>query len=356
MAGVYFTMRNGKPYVVALNDEPRQREPQQLNWIIAGAMFALAFIFRPQTLIVPFGVGLILLFRKEFKSFICLLSAILVTAFLTQGIVDWLAWGYPFAAFIEYFIYNAGHSSDYTTGPFYNYLLVFIGVMIPPISFLILYGYCREWKKALPAFTGITLYFIFHSAFPNKQERFIMPVLPLVMTFGLTGLYSIVRNSTFWLNHKKLLKGFWISFWIINSILLVMFTFTYSKKTRVESLYYLSKAKDVNGIYIDGGKLGFIFQPTFYLNKYGTPIYSLTDTLTLQQTKNMIDTIKKPQPNYIIFFGIENLEKRKSDFQIIFGKNLEFRTEIDPSFIDDIFYRLNPEFNKNEAAFIYSVE
>jgi len=234
------------------------------SYIFAGVMFAIAFIFRPQTLVFPFSIAIILLFQKHWRESILMLLALFVFAFLTQGIVDWLAWGYPFAAFITYL--NVENIYDYVTGPWYQYIILITGVIIPPISFFIYYGFIKNWKKSLIILIPILLFFLFHSIYPNKQERFILPIVPLLITLGLSGWEIYISNSRFWLRQKKLLKAFWIWFWVVNSILLITFSTTYSKKTRVEPLVYLSD-KNVTGIIVSCGKIPDIQLPLFYLNK-----------------------------------------------------------------------------------------
>ena len=96
------------------------------NAFIAGLCFGLAFVFRYQTLSISGTLGLIFLFRKEFKQMFLLAGGFLVTAIIIQGSVDIFAWGYPFASFLEYVGYNARHGEDYTTGPWYNYLFLSI--------------------------------------------------------------------------------------------------------------------------------------------------------------------------------------------------------------------------------------
>ena len=275
------------------------------------------------------------------------------TWFFSAGII---AWGYPFASFAAYFVYNAGHGTEYTTGPFYNYILLLIGLLIPPVSIMLLYGFGRFWKKYYIIILPVLTFLIFHSIYPNKQERFILPIVPLIVVLGITGWEGIVSNSGFWLKRKAILKGCWIWFWCVNSILMLLFTFTYSKKTRCESLYYLSDKKDISGIFISGWKLGTIQPPIFYLNKYDVPVLSLES-----EDKNSAnaENFYKPGfkfPNYIIFFGSENIIVRERTFEKSYNKNLEIEKIIEPSLADNIFYKLNPKFNNNETAYIFRIE
>ena len=327
LAGVYFAMK----------DESRQ------SYIFSGVMFALSFIFRVQILIIPCTIGLILLFQKKYSLLFYLALSLVVTAFLTQGIVDWLAWGYPFAAFWTYFSYNATHSGEYTSGPFYNYLLLLFGVLIPPTSLFFFKDYFKNWKSQLMLFLPSFFYLLFHSIFPNKQERFILPFVPFFIILGSMNYSEYLK--------KKIYRYAWVWFWVINSILLIIFTFTYSKRSRVESFYYLSKKDDVKSVLVDCGKIGSMFNPSFYMNKYSVPIYTTWDT-------NPIDSIIsniKTEPNYIIMYGNDNQQERIATIENRFHGKLKFQIDISPSIIDQTFYCLNPKHNKNETAYIYKM-
>jgi hypothetical protein len=48
------------------------------------------------------------------------------------------------------------------------------------------------------------LFFAFHNYFPNKQERFILPILPLFIIAGVIGWCMYMDKSKFWNQKKKL--------------------------------------------------------------------------------------------------------------------------------------------------------
>jgi hypothetical protein len=332
-------------------------KPDKGRWtfVFAGAMFALAFVFRIQTMTLPAMAGLILLFRKEWFNCVKLASGFIAAAFLTQGIVDWLAWGYPFAAFIEYFSYNAAHGEDYTTGPFYRYILLVLGILIPPVSFMLFWGFLRDWRKSAIIVLPVLLFFIAHSVFPNKQERFILPIVPVIVVIGIAGWERLVAESQFFKKKKKLIRGFWIWFWVINTILLIPFSLTYSKRSRVESLTYLSKKDDMSGLVIVGGNVGDNYPSLFYLNKYHLPTVIIEENYLPDTLKNRIARAGAKFPNYVIFFGKERLNERTQLFEQTTLCRLELDKEIEPSFIDDLLHTLNPRGNKNQSGFVYRI-
>jgi hypothetical protein len=324
------------------------------NAFIAGLCFGLAFVFRYQTLSLSATLGMVLLFKKDGKQLMLFVVGFLLTACVIQGGADIFAWGYPFASFIEYLRYNTIHGNDYTTGPWYNYLLLVLGAFIPPISFFLVFGLFRNWRKTLLILLPVIVFFVLHSYFPNKQERFIFPVVPIILVLGVVGWEEFIHESAFWIRHKYVLKTFWIWFWVINVALLIPFTTYYSKRSRVESMYALY-TKPVNGIILVGGKWGVIQPPLFYTGVYPIPIYEIQDDSQIPQVQARISAVHDP-PNYAIFFGIENIAERVRNIESSLKVGLTLEKRIDASFLDDIFYRLNPRNNKNQTAFVYKVE
>jgi hypothetical protein len=321
------------------------------SYFVAGAFFALAFAFRYQTVLVSGTVLLVLLFQRKFRDLFLISIGFVIFAFVIQGSVDVFAWGYPFASFIEYLRYNLTHSTEYTTGPFYRYILLLFGAFVPPISVFVLYYFFKDFRQKIIILFPLLVFFIFHSIFPNKQERFILPVVPFVFIFGLATWLKNVNGSRFWGNHKTFYKVLWIIFWCINIPLLSIFTLNYGKKTRCESLYFLSKKDNVKGVFQITGKLGPFKPPEFYLNKYGTPIIEIP----------VIDSLVKfgnsPQrPNYAIIYGESDMEELRSESEKILRAKLIKETTVEPSIADYILFKLNPKYNKNQTATIFRIE
>ncbi len=323
--------------------------------LFAGLWFGLAFIFRYQTLSITGILGLVFLVQKKIKQTAFLASGFLASVVLIQCTADILAWGYPFASFLKYVGgYFATRGNGYPIGPWYSYSLLVIGAFIPPMSFFLLYGCFWNWRKTLLVLLPVMAFFILHSLIPNKQERFIFPVVPLILLLSVVGWEEFVKRSAFWLRHRIALKSLWIWFWAINWILLIPFTVHYSKKSRVEAMYTLY-GKPVSGIVMVGGKLGATQPPLFYAGKYPIPIFKIDNDKQLAEVKSRLDT-SSTHPNYAIFFGPEDIIQRVQHIESSLKLKLILEKRIEVSFIDNIFYRLNPKYNKNETTFVFKVD
>lgn len=346
------------------------------SYLIAGFFFGLAFSVRFQTIFYIGGIGLALLFAKNWKGMLLTAAGVLVSIILVQGGIDFLVWGRPFAELTEYVTYNVEHATSYITKPWYNYLLVIGGLLIPPISLMMLFGFFRDWKKQFLLFFPTFIFLVFHSAFPNKQERFILPIIPMIIILGMVGWDRFIKESNFWKNHQKILKACWIFFWIINISALIAVTPTYSKKARVESMAYLRNYPQTKYFVIEDIDRTALKRPPVFYSGHNWPKYNAImktgsdwkgekaselppyktegKKLTFNEFKeyrNWQDISQ--QPAFVFFHNAESatIENRVDSMMTIFP-NLVFETTIKPSFMDLFIHRINPH-NANESIDIY---
>ena len=364
------------------------------RFLLAGIIlgFSMSLRFQIVSFIIGFGLGMIYLL--QWKPLLLLALGTVISFVAVQGIIDQAIWSYPFAEFREYIQYNIDNAYHYITGPWYSYILLMLGILIPPLSlflffgffrgnwfllamlliispplFIILYFYFskiqkrsilpmflkfinRDYRPQFALFAGTLLFIIFHSYFPNKQERFILPIVPMFVTLGISGWIRFTDVSQFWKKHRKLLTACFVFFWTLNIILLPFITTMYSKKARVESMVYLSKYPNIKielleDIYHGTPKLS----PQFYLGQWMHEDYLGQefpfDTLK-KQLKNRID---ENYPRFVLFFENRDIPTRVKKVKELLP-NIVYETTIEPGFIDKLLYWLNPK-NANETIVIY---
>lgn len=178
------------PYLAAfylMVKEDQSSRKRVLPYFWAGALFALAFTFRYHTVLFGAGAGLVLLYKRQWREAIAVLLGFVVAAFLIQGTIDIFFFDYPFHSIVAYYQYNSAHANDFSSGPVYRFALTILGFLVPPVSAFLVVGYARTAKLAPKLFWGGLIFFVAHSLFPNKQERFILPLLPLIMVLGVIG-------------------------------------------------------------------------------------------------------------------------------------------------------------------------
>jgi len=350
-------------------------EVNYYDWLIAGLLVGLSFTFRYHVVIFAGGLGIVMLFRKQFVPAIIFSIGFLISAFVIIGMIDMMFWEYPLQSIISYFQYNTENAYNYSTGPFYRFFLTVIGFTVVPISLFLLVGYMKGWKVSKELMLAATLFFIIHSLFPNKQERFIIPFFPFYIILGVIGWNQLIGNKD---KFKTLIRGSWWFFWGVNIFATLALAITYSKKDRIEPLSYLSHKKDVKAVLIESSSNSIKHIPDYYLGgvaatfdqlevvKFGLTKAKLDEPVVVIHTKpawKNIDDIRVEYektgtvPNYVIFKRSKDLEKRKANVLSIFNdKKLVRQKEVTPSYFDKFLHLLNPRVHKEETNYIYKIE
>jgi hypothetical protein len=323
-------------------------------YIITGFILGLSISVRYQLALFVGGIILAMLIQKEWKKSIYIAFGSILSFILIQGIIDYYIWGHPFAEFTEYVRYNFIHKYDYLSSPWYSYILLILGLLIPPVSIFLFFGFFKTWKKHLLIFLPCFIFLVFHSCFPNKQERFILPIVPFVIMLGVIGWNEFIEKSKLLKKSKYILKYSWILFWVINLMLLPVISTTYSKKSRVESMVYLSKYKNIEYLLLEDSNNGKAKMPPRYyikqwVNYYDVSKKSPVDDFIIKKNKQSSNAHR-----FILFFGEENIKKRIKNTKNALSLDLKFETKIKSGFIDRVMYKLNPN-NRNQTIFIYRI-
>ena len=334
-----------------IEDDKRKNIFRKL--FFAGFIIGLGISVRFQTIIFAGGIGLALLILKKWKEAIYYSIGVLISVVILQGGIDIYMWGRPFAEMQEYIRYNLANEYSYYVGSWYNYILLILGILIPPVSFFLFFGFFRTWKKHLIIFLPVFLFLAFHSYFPNKQERFILPIVPFIVMLGMIGWNDYLEKSNFWKNRTLLLKRCWIFFMVINFLLLPIITVTYTKKSYVEAMCYLSKFKIKYLIIEDSNHSSVQMLPYFYAGQWPS-YFEVSSEDKLQRLKPIINNFEKDtssKQGFVIFYNDENLSTRVDSIKTVLP-NLKRDTVIQPGFIDKVMHWLNPV-NKNQTIYIY---
>lgn len=323
-------------------------------YFLAGIALGLAFNIRFQTLVFSGGFILALLIQKKVIPAVATGIGILVCACAIQGGIDGYIWGAPFVELKGYVHYNLQHATNFINLPWYNYLLLFAGMLIPPVSLFLLFGFFRSYKKHLLLFLPSFLFLVFHSCFPNKQERFILPIIPFIIILGVVGWNDYIGRAAITHKYAKALKYSWGFFVAVNFLLLSVVSFTYTKRSRVEAMCYLAKKGDVHNLIIENSNQSDgIASPLFYLQKWPRGQYHITNRTDRQE---LWDSLKKlpaaEKPNYALVYESDKLEERIAKLKGVF--DVQYQATIYPSFIDDLLWRINPV-NDNATTYIYKL-
>jgi hypothetical protein len=320
--------------------------------ISAGLILGISISIRYQVSIFVFGIILVLLIERKIKNLIFMSLGVIISFSLIQGLTDFIIWKRPFAEFTEYVRYNIHNSNDYITNSWYTYFLFLAGILIPPVSIFLLSGFFCRWKKNLIIFLPSFIFILFHSFFPNKQERFILPVIPFIIILGIIGWREIEERFFVSRKSKNIIRKCWVFFFIINFMLLPFVSTMYSKKARVESMVYLSKYKNMKSLLLeDSNNSSAKMPPLFYLGQW-IHVYEVNNIKTADTLQASLKTTPiENYPKFVLFFEDKNIAMRIKNIKNIFP-DLKFEKVILPGFIDKILFKLNPV-NSNQTIYIF---
>jgi len=313
------------------------KSPQRmLNLFYSGLLLGLAISFRYQIGVLAVGIACVYFFQWKWKAFFSFCVGTLVMFCITQGIVDWCIWGYPFAEMSEYITYNLNEGTQYLPNSnYFMYFYVLIGSLLFPLGILLFIGFFNIKKDILILFIPVFLFLLFHTFYPNRQERFILTVLPAFIILGVIG-FQRFKNDIF---NTKIWRISWILFWVINIPLLLFTSTMSSKKSRIDAMYSLYEPIHTpKNILLDGtGTAQVSIPPRFYSKDWqGAVGTRINDESPFEQTSY----------DYILFFEPEKLPQRIAYYQTIYP-DMELHKKCFPSVLDVLIKRMNTR-NTNE--------
>jgi len=319
-------------------------QPAAIWASLAGAALATALILRfPLIGFVAAFVVMMLLRPVTPRNKIAFLGGLAVIVVL-QGYSNAVInqqWWYSFIHRLGPMLHPQHMAVDadgYPSSPPWHYILTLLAALIPPASVLLLAaavkGGIRLQFLAIPTLA----FLVSHSLIANKQERFLLPILPLLFILVVAGLPWLAARIA------PAYRGMWWYFWIVNGALLVVLTFSFAKQDRVEPLLYVYRRHDATGVLI-----------AQYNQTFGVPVYYLG------QPRPPLLVVEKGQEvsagttpiNYVILYS----DTPEADRVFLAGalhRNLTLLTTITPSLADRLAHAINPRHNKARTAVIYT--
>lgn len=190
---------------------------QERRWPLllwSTAAFAAAAMLRPQVGIAALALPLLLAWQRQWRALglLALLGGVMV---VVTGLPDLVLRGRFHASLLGYVEFNLSHSSRFGTSPWYIFLPTLLLATLPPTFFSRYRGFPWQERYAplLPAALAFVLFVASHSAVPHKEERFLIPILPVLLLL-LTPLAAwLLWHGPRW--HR-------ITFAVLNSVLLLL--------------------------------------------------------------------------------------------------------------------------------------
>lgn len=316
--------------------------------MIAGIWIGMAMNIRFQTIFFAAGPGVAFLFQRHWRQMFMYGIGLLIPLVVIQGSLDMLIWKEPFVEITEYVRYNLEHKTTYGTLPWYNYLILLLGIFIPPFSMALFFGFFR---RTIPFTIWLALIFflVVHSYFPNKQERFLLPMIPLYFVLAYVSWEQWRQRSQWWSKRENFWRRTLIFTWCINVPVMLLLCFSYSKRSRVEAMTFL-KDRPVNGLVVEDSFEGDPpLPPMYYMRRWHMEVIMWSDrNADLDSAFARIP--RSTWPDVVLFFGTEELEERKQRLEEVMGP-LRIEGTAEPGLVDKVVHWLNPV-NRNETIVI----
>ncbi|HEX9749879.1 MAG TPA: glycosyltransferase family 39 protein [candidate division Zixibacteria bacterium] len=324
------------------------------HWLLAGLCGGLAFVIRWQVGSAMVGIGLYLMFARQWRGLILVVAGSLIPAVL-QGFWDWSWHGVFLGSLWKSLGHNIERSHNYVVGPWYRYVLLLLGVFIPPFSILFGAAMVRFARRLGVLAWAVFAFIIIHSLIPGKQERFLLPIFAAVAVMGVCGLHwwSDGGSERF----RRCINWGWRWYWAVNLPLLILACLNYSQKSRIESLTYIYERGDATGIIADYTERATRL-PEYYLDgAHRTPrpiVYPVRSTAQLD-TLRLRALGMLPEPisgiNYAVIFSRGNPDVHVEMLREHFGE-VEIIKHIEPSIADRLLNLFNPRYNHSKESWV----
>lgn len=346
-------MVGGTIWVVAFYFIYRYRDDKNLNWLIlAGIISGLGWMIRFQLLLAMWIVPFMLLFENRRVKPALYHSIGALSMFLIAGLVDWKMTGTFMGSSINHIQFGATGAPTYATNSLI-YVGVITAIFIPPFSLFALYLTCRKsffGQHKILALSTLS-FILIHNLLPYRQERYMIPILPVLILMMVLALHRYHSDSGKLLKNKKFLYGVVGSALVINILLLVPFTFNYGHKGEVEPLVRIEqlatttptvlffspeKARNVPLLYGGFHKIG-----RDYIYKW-------------QDLDRVLAKDRAGRFDYFLLYPFtrDDLQLYRDSLTSRVG-SIEEVFHVEPSLVDYILHVMNPKHNRTNEVWVY---
>jgi len=327
--------------------EAPQRPPLANGWAaLSGVALGLALILRFPLVGLVAAFVMVALLRPRPVTLVTKLAFLAGIGWIVvlQGYSNSLInheWWYSFVHRLGPMLHPqrmAVEAEGYPSSPPWHYVLTLLAALIPPVSVLLLAAAVKGGRHVPLVGIAALAFLVSHSLIANKQERFLLPILPLLFILIVAGLPWLAARVA------RAYRGMWLYFWIVNGAFLIVMTFSFAKKDRVAPLLYVYRRHDATGVLVAQ------YNQTFTVPKYylGRPAPAL-----LVVTRG--DAVRPPAApiNYVILYS-DTPDTDQAVLAAALDKQLTLVKTIVPSLADRLAHAINPRHNKARTAAIYT--
>lgn len=300
----------------------REGETNDLLWgVLLGS---IAFVLRQQLGFCALVFVMLPIIKKNWSHlFYVAISGL--SFFILSGIPDYFIRGKLHYSLLNLTVYNYQHGSDYGDRTLFFYpILIFIVCLAPFFIKKYPTGFLKDYFLKYRSLLIVIFLFIFlHSLFPQKWERFIVSVIPVLLILMFPFLKILQKD--FKQNKLRL-----ISLYSLNGFLFVIASFFPAQKNLIQMSLYLNRHSEITKIYRVADTPGWITE-AFILNKKFEFIEA--DALSLEKI-NWADCSQA----FVVGAAQADLYRKITD-------QLKLNAQFDVNLIEQLAFITNPKNN-----------
>ncbi|MCK5128040.1 MAG: hypothetical protein KAR42_17420, partial [candidate division Zixibacteria bacterium] len=320
--------------------------------ILAGVITGFAWMIRFQIAFAALPIPFILWYEaKAIRPAIVYSLSVGAMLFLS-GLLDLIVLGSFASSTVRVLTRDSSLGALYKTVPL-MYPAELLAFLVPPFSILVFYLFFRPgfMKRHLLLFISSMSFIICHMSHFNQQERFIMPIIPVMIIMAALALWEKYKADGYIVKNKTLFKWVVIPSVAINLLLLFFMTFSSGHAGQVSPLVWMEKTKEAPSY--------LVFQPEV---KQWMPMdYAGFETPEYAQIRkweelkaHLSPPWKEKEWSYFLFYPKQDddLSRYLDSAQAVFGP-LERVRDFEPSFYDNLLHLLNKRHNPSFKCYMY---
>lgn len=303
-------------------------------YALAGFCFGFACWLRYQTAVAALAIFILLLWQKRSRDALFYAAGGLVTVAF-QGMFDFATTGVFLGPVIRNINVNLhppqglSHSSPLT------YLGMWLLLTAPPLTFAIGPALWRAAKR-LPLLTWPFVAFVaVHSLIAHKEERFMLPVMPLFLIL-LAAAWGEIKNN------------YWRAFAaVVYGAALILSITSQSQLHLHDVMTTLREDHDPTPIVFMGPEA-----QTFFLGSTQPPVYQKAKVDDIWLIETLQDAQKKYHqlPNRFVTYAVD--ADKMMVILPLFGLECDVPEEYSGWWLDKIIYRFNPKHNRRRSPIL----
>lgn len=308
-------------------------------------VLGIAVLFRFQVGLMSLSYIAYLIFKRQWRL-VMAAGVAGIALVLLQAVIDLASHKEAFQTLRAYLEENSGGAAKYGSSPWYSTWALVLGLTLFPVS-LVFYPYTKILlRRHFPVFLVTFVFVAVHSWIPHKEERFMYPVVGLIL-IELAAVWALARNNS-WV--KKIYQPIFL---FVGAVGLAVACFINTQAGEIEvgavaqekfgTVGYL----DYNSLFGESLTQFYFLRPQSLLVKVTESELSLTRAASILSENKTLNGVAILTSEPQAFARIQSLNASSSG-EVSCGE-----TRVASSMVDRLLYSLNPRHNQRRRPTVY---